>query len=390
MRNIFPYTLWTAIGLLLAALSAQAEPLLNGLALHQELGKDQFIGAIYSETLTSTASVLMTAEDPLRMELKITAERGIRTRSFNRMWIEGIAINNGNSALSAQADNMVAFTNLFQGRLRQNDHLVFSSTPTDGIDFFINGIKLGNISDNSFMAMLLSAWIGRVPLSSSYQENLLSAGSINGDLSSRFDLIAPTAARTQQVAAWGATPPIQPPVVAAARPSLPQPTPEPITAATPDISIGLPTLATADEETTAADEPIPEPIETPTVVEDLTVAVVSDEVFDDEEDESSVPAFTVESLLANQRYFSRIVRLVQSKIVYPRRAQQRGYEGSLRIAISLGRNGELLDTAFLEETRHSSLNKAAMKAIQRSSFPTIPAEIQGSTHDFTIPIKFAF
>ena len=46
---------------------AQAEPLLNGLALHQELGNEQFIGALYSETLTDDADTLINSNSAMRM-----------------------------------------------------------------------------------------------------------------------------------------------------------------------------------------------------------------------------------------------------------------------------------------------------------------------------------
>lgn len=36
--------------LLLVGAGSQAEPLLNGVALHQELGNDQFIGALFRDT----------------------------------------------------------------------------------------------------------------------------------------------------------------------------------------------------------------------------------------------------------------------------------------------------------------------------------------------------
>lgn len=387
MQNIRRYSYQAIIGLLLVALSAltHAEPLLNGLAVHQELGKDQFIGAIYSDILTNDAQSLLNSDGAIRMELKITAERGIRARRFNRLWVEGIAINNGSTALSAQANNLVAFTNLFKSRLRQNDHIVFSSTPGNGIDFSINGVNLGNISDNSFIHILLSAWIGRIPLSSSYHDNLLSEGNIDGGLLQRYESITPPA-QAQPVVVRTPTPR---PVATAPPIAIPEPI---VIAEQSEITIDLPTLgdsstnAAEPEEETAPIEIVAEEV----VPEPEIVAAIEDSVDEEDEGDENTPAFTVESLLANQQYFSNINRLVQRRIVYPRRAQQRGYTGSLRIAISLNRNGELLDSTFLERTTHKTLDSAAMKAIKRVKFPPIPEVITGTVHDFTIPITFAF
>ena len=57
---------------LLLALSgeAQAEPLLNGISLHKELGHDQFWGALYTELLSSDTEVLLSSPVAKRMELK--------------------------------------------------------------------------------------------------------------------------------------------------------------------------------------------------------------------------------------------------------------------------------------------------------------------------------
>ncbi len=387
MQKTLPSSLLLILGLLFITLNAHAEPMLNGLALHKELGKDQFIGAIYSETLSSEADILLTGQENINMALKITAERGIRLRRFNRMWIEGMAINNSSASLNAQADNMVAFTNLFKGRLLQNDHIVFTATPNNGLDVTLNTIKLGNIPDDSFIKMLLSTWLGRIPLSSDYQEGVLAAGAVDNELFQRFSAIETSEDRIQQIVAWNA--PAVPvkvkpkPIVAATVTEAP---PEPIDiASTNKLDITLPSLG---RESSASSSSIPSTSEddapTPS---DESIDVVSVDYEEDEED-SNLPAFTVESLLASQRYFSKINILVQRNITYPRRAIKRNHTGNLRIAISLSRDGALLEVAFLEKTTHNSLNNAAMKAISKLTYPKIPDAIPGSTHDFTIPISF--
>src|SRR5690606_13939535 len=113
---------------------SHAAPMLNGLAVHQELGNEIFIGALYSEVLSDDPQTLMSSNLPMRMELKIIAPDGIPLRRFSRMWIEGMAINNNSSLLTEQADNVVKFDGLFKGKLLQNDHIVFALTPNAGVD----------------------------------------------------------------------------------------------------------------------------------------------------------------------------------------------------------------------------------------------------------------
>lgn len=376
-----------------------AAPLLNGMAVHQELGKDQFIGAIYSESLTENADVLLAANLPMRMELKVTADRGLSARRFSRMWIEGMAINNRSDALTEQADNMVAFTKLFTERLREGDHIVFALTPGEGVDVIVDTITLGTIDNDDFFSLLASTWVGRVPLSSNFRDQLLVAGNVNDSLRSRYQSLAPSADRIDQVAGWGA-PPAEPeptPAVAAEPETETEEAPQvaevaPIIAA-PKIELPKTELPKAEPEVQAAAEPTPSPQPEPvssSVASVSSSSVAPPEPESEEDDEDYVPTFTAESLLASQRYFSRLVRQVQLEIKYPRRALQRGYEGFVRIAVALDRNGNLLNAEMLEETEHSILNSEAMNAVENAApYPEIPDVITGVTHEFTIPITFA-
>ncbi|WP_084004964.1 TonB family protein [Gilvimarinus polysaccharolyticus] len=396
---------WILSLFVLGANLVQAAPLLNGMALHQELGRDQFIGAIYSDTLSSDASTLMAANQAMRMELKITADRGIAARKFSRMWIEGMAINIRGNALTEQADNMVSFTKLFQERLQKDDHVVFSLTPGQGVVISVDDVNLGTIADDDFFGLLLSTWLGRVPLSSTYREQLLVSGDVSASLVDRYDSINPTPARVDQVALWGAPAPKPAPKPEPVPAPAPEPTPAPVVASAPvsipdtaQISVpkieipAAPTANTAASASSTSDDIAqiegPAPISSSSSSSVAPIALNEPEPLD-ESDEDFVPIFTAESLLANQRYFSNLVRQIQAEISYPRRAMQRGYEGSIRIAITINRNGELLNSMLIEETDHKLLNNEALGAVQDAvPFPEVPALITGQVHEFTIPITF--
>lgn len=396
----------TALLLLGLVSTSHAAPLLNGIASHQELGKDRFIGALYSEQLTESAEVLMASDMPMRLEMKITADRGIAARRFSRMWIEGMAINVRANALAEQADNMVAFTNMFQERLLENDHIVLTLTPGQGVMVAVNDTELGSIDSDSFFGLLASTWIGRVPLSSNFRDQLLQAGDVNTSLQGRFESISPTESRRDDVAAWVAPPAPAPTPAPVAEASSSAPAAAPVIAATPTIAppkLDLPAPVTEEEPTPApasasagtasntasstASAAQPAPASSSSAPVPVTPPP---EALADEEDEDFVPVFTAESLLANQRYFSNLVRKVQLEIKYPRRALQRGYEGFIRIAITIDRDGNLLNTEVLEESEHSILNDEALEAVEDAApFDAIPAVITGQVHEFTIPITFA-
>jgi TonB family protein len=209
--------------------------------------------------------------------------------------------------------------------------------------------------------MLLRTWIGRVPLSSTYREELLKVGDVNADLRSRYERIQPSAARVAAVTAW--TQPEEPePAPAQVAVAKPAPKPQPATpTATPAIEapkVELPKLA----EETPKPEPEkpavaarPEPKEQPRPV----AAPPSRE----EEEEDNEPALTAQSLLARQFYVSDLLKKIRTNVKYPRRALDRGHEGGVRISIAIDRQGNIKSMSWLEETRHDTLNKEAWEAI---------------------------
>lgn len=364
----------------------QAAPMLNGIGAHQELGQEVFIGALYSESLSNDASSLLSSTQAMRMELKIVAPDGLTTRRFSRMWIEGMAVNNSAANLTAQADNMVKFDGLFKGRFQGNDHVVFSSVPGKGVDISVNGVVLGTIADNKFFSLLLSTWIGRVPLSSDYRDSLLKVGDVDNALRSRFDAIKPSSARIAEINTWtgadlavassssksssskasSSTPARE--LAAEISPTLPEPTLP--TLAKPQIELP-PVAAIATASSTAASSVAPAPA-----------------VVDDAEEEEG-PALTAQSLLARQFYISDIIKKINSKTRYPARARERGLQGSVRIALAIDREGNVISMNFLESAPYEALNKEARDAINRAApFPAMPAELAGSRFEVTVPIRF--
>ncbi len=362
-----------ACGLTLLSLSitSHAEPLLNGLAAYQEFGKEKYIAAFYSDTLTSDSNEAISSDQHKRMELRITAKR-YSARSLNNGWIEGMAVNVPGSVLGQYADDMVSFTKFVKKKLVAGDRLTIESIPTEGTRVSVNGIELGTIAAPEFFGLLMRTWVGSVPVSSDFRSGILQSGDVDNNLLSRYEAVQPAPGRAEQIAAWKAPKPK--PVVAAAAPTL---TPE------PDFSKpAAPVIAAAPVITAPVTEPST-PAEAPTEV----AKAEPEEAIEEEEEEA--PAFTAASLLARQTYHSDLLKWTYKYIKYPSRAAQRNQEGSVRIAVTINRNGKVIELATVEESKYSLLNKAALKAVQRANpFPTMPAELAGKQFEFTLPIAF--
>jgi periplasmic protein TonB len=379
--------------LLILCQIARAEPMLNGIGAHHELGQEVFIGALYSESLSNDADTLINNAQPMRMELKIVAPDGLTNRRFSRMWIEGMAVNSKPDVLTAQADNMVKFDGLFKGRFLSGDVISFSNNPGKGVDIAVNGAMLGNIEDSVFFSMLLSTWIGKIPLSSDYRDSLLKVGDVDAGLRGRYTSIAPTATRKAEVTTWAGAQQVVVKETAQTTSS------KASTAAQAGIAaagVGA-SVAIAKPELPKLDVPaIEKPaldIPAPVTQAEKPAAVASAPVADEpkiEEDEEDGPALTAQSLLARQFYVSDAIKKIRSRTKYPQRAQVRGQVGNVRVAITIDRQGNILSTNILESSKFDLLNKEAIDAVNRSApFTELPAEMPGARFEFSVPMRWS-
>lgn len=366
MRFNHLFRVFVCTALLFFGHFTHAEPMLNGIGVHQELGREIFIGALFSESLSNDAATLLRNKQPMRMELKIVSPEGITARRFSRLWIEGLAVNSKADALMAQAENTVAFDAMFKGRLIQNDHIKISNAPGKGVTISINDVVLGTIKDENFFSMLLATWIGSVPLSSDYRDSLLKVGDINATLRGRFNGINPSAARIAEVKSWGGD----------------------VKSSAPAKSSAKSLAATSTAATNEVEKPkldVPAPVGAGSAAVSSKRATTPAKAQDDDDG----PALTAQTLLARQFYVSDAIKKIRSKTKYPQRALDRGQAGSVRVAVVIDRQGNILSTNILESSNFDLLNKEAIDAVKRSApFPALPDTIGGTQFEFTVPMRW--
>lgn len=365
---------------------AHAEPMLNGIGVHQELGQDVFIGALFSNSLSNDSGTLLRSTEAMRMELKIVTPDGITARRFSNLWIEGIAVNSKADELRAQADNTVIFDGLFKGRLQKDDHIVISNTPGRGVTVSVNKIELGTIKDEKFFSLLLATWIGGVPLSSNYKDSLLKVGDIPASLRSRFSNITYAANRTADVASW-------------TNKSEPAEEPKPVVEAKAEPISSAKTASVASAKVEAPKVVIP-PIDKPTLAIPLpsvtpdviapSGAAASIAAAPAEVDDEEGPALTAQTLLARQFYVSDAIKKIRTKTRYPQRSLERGQEGNVRMSVIIDRKGTLLDIRITDMSEHELLNKEAQDAVKRAApFSALPDEISGNRFEFSVPMRWS-
>ncbi len=380
-----------ALGLCLLSFSSAADSLLNGLSVHKELNQEQFIGAVYTNQLTNDAATLL-GSSPVRMELRVVADR-LSSRRLNSQWIEGMAINNPHGDLAAEAENMVQFADLIKRSLRHGDVLAIRGDDK-ATTVSLNGVQLGRIPSAKLFKMVLRTWVGPIPLSSDFRTGLLTSGQTDGNLQAQFDGLKPAPGRAATVAQWvdedkaerEARAELASETPAAADSNKPE---VPAIAAPVAIAIAKPQLAAATPPPAAASAPAAaKPAPAPAKAAAAKPAKPRP-VDDDEREDRSAPALTAESLLSRQVYQSQLLRWTYGYISYPRSAERRSQEGSIRLAVTIDRNGKVLNVSTLEESEHEALNKAAIKAVEKASpFPAIPPAIAGNQFEFSLPIIF--
>lgn len=90
------------------------------------------------------------------------------------------------------------------------------------------------------------------------------------------------------------------------------------------------------------------------------------------------------------QYSDTLNRHTLKNIRYPSRAQQRGWEGEVLLKVLVNKGGEVQEIQVLEESSYSSLNREALRSVERANpYPQIPANLGVDTFSFTVPIRFS-
>lgn len=157
------------------AASVQAAPRLNGMAVHVQLGEEQFIAALYADTLSTESRDLLLKDEDKAIELRVLTDN-LFARRFQRMWIEGIAINAGATEMERHAQNLASFSNALKFKMTKGDILrIERLTAEKSTKVYLNRQLIETLPNAQFFDLLLRTWLGPVPLSSQFKEALLPA-----------------------------------------------------------------------------------------------------------------------------------------------------------------------------------------------------------------------
>ncbi|WP_323816271.1 TonB family protein [Cellvibrio sp. NN19] len=377
------------LGLLLTILSfsVRADSGLNGMAVYSELGNELFIAALYSEQTGTNAQELINGSYPKRIELKFLSAAGMTERQFSRLWRESIAINNDQNILIAQADNMIYFEGLVRDRLEANDHLVIDFVPARGVAISLNSVELGHIEDDAFFGLLLRSWIGLVPSSTKFRDDLLSVTLVDAALVNRFNHMHPRNTRVDVAKQWKlASTVTEDKVLDEAPVAAPVNKPEPVAAPklAEVVAVSVPVAKTSEPVKT---EPVNSKPASPIAAGDSKSSSANEAVINTANDQTVSRA---QELLAKQFYMADVFKKIYSNVSYPKRAQELQQAGTVRLAVVIDALGKIKTIVPIEESQFSLLNKAALAAVEKAApFSPLPEGFNLTELELSVPITFS-
>ena len=388
----------TALSLASVA-TAQSDLVMNGSSVYADLGKDQFAAALYLETLQQNPSIAHSMQGEKRMKVRILNNYSKR-RWFN-LWMQSISINNSREKFSESAQGLMTLMLAAKSAPQRGDLIEYLSSPDTGTSMRFNGTELVTDLPADVFDLLLNTWIGSIPPTTSFKDEILGKQR-NPSAAELLETVTTVPERESLAASWVLPP--EPVAVAAVpeiklkpsikkAPKVKTATPAklnetPALAATSAVT-DTKSVATKDQSTAVkptSDTDIPVSKSDDPAKTSLARAEAGPDATSDTEDDAD---FSIAEALAMRDYTPLVVQEIYKKISYPSRAIDRGFEGTVRMVVVVSKSGALEKVSIAQKSRHSILNKAAIKATERAApFPALPAALNTDEFEITVPITF--
>lgn len=310
---------------------------LNGISSYQTLNSEYYIAALYVQTPSKDAEVLLHSPGLKRMKIIISKDKW-RSRNFAQTWLNAININTDPATQKKQAKHIFAFTQIAKNTLLMGDEIIIDHTPGSGSRVSLNGKSVLLVKNDEYFSLLLQSWIGQRPPSSTFKDQILA----NDDKKIQAHMHEVRLAgeiRLSKQKALAQHKAEQRKKAEAAR-------------IAKQIEEQAALVASAPATTDTKARPFP----------------VRDKVF--------------------QIYQQNITRLAQAKMIYPTKSMNENQQGKVWINITLNRDGAVELTELSSKTPYIALNNAAEKAARTASYPPLPEQLDDN-EEFSIEVVFS-
>ncbi len=134
---------------------------LNGVGVREKLWMDMYAGALYLNSKSSNANLIISANEPMAIKLHIVSRLITSDRMIEAV-NEGFENSTeGNSA--ALSSNIERFKGFFEEEISNNDVFDIVYLPSHGVIAYKNGHELGTIKGMPFKKALFGIWLSQNP-----------------------------------------------------------------------------------------------------------------------------------------------------------------------------------------------------------------------------------
>ncbi len=350
-----------------------------GLAMHQETGRNIYLGAFYVGIDLPNPDNILESPAPKVMEYRIVARRtSIRSLMGSMLLQSEVATGHEpNAATVAFADDLLSSV---KGSLYAGDSFEISQSEDKLITAHLNGLELTQNEDAGIFDYILMGWMGESGPSTAFRDHIMRSDS-DRSLLAVHSAHAPSEDRIALVATWS-TP------IAPAAPSAAEPTATSSVDIAPGAQPEISAVAAAEHATTLRgglaeteafeiESTLSEILPVHSGQQELPIPESATIAMSEGQDESFVDATVVASngvqSLHVTEYSHRLasfntalIKLVYSEIQYPRRAVRREIQGALELDITMLEDGSLVDVAIAQSSGHTILDGAAVKAAEKA------------------------
>jgi len=362
----------------------------NGIGAYTEFNERTLLIKLELEAPATNPVEVLALDSSKKLSFRIM--QNLSPRAWSKIWIQSLSINHSPDTLTTQTDDLIAMTQVLKGSLRTGDLIEFERVTPNLTVMAINGHGVSDFETPGFFEFLMSAFIGSIPPSSELKNKLLAGGSSFGDEAILFDSLGFSGQRAAQISGWSIPVETVMPEAEVAvadeteTQSEQEPAGQPETETGEAVSTEIEPLTEVSEESGSGETQQVVRAESETVSD--PEAVAESEFTEEEADEAPV-TITAESLLAAQNYQRSVLLTVYQSLEYPSIAQRRNREGSLRLAISINRNGSASSIEVVESAEYEVFDEAAIEAIENAlPFDPLPQSITEIPMVLEIPIAF--
>lgn len=320
------------------------------------------------ETASATASSISAID---RFSIRIIEPK--TERRWGQFWNQNLSLNNSIEALTNNFDDIQRMTAAIKEALETGDIITFEKRGDDRIHMSLNTVELTEFDSLGFYDFLLTALSGRVPPSTVLKKQL--SGENRDSFQSDallFDSLSYPPERISLVENW-----VEPKIVE-----------------TPIVEeieiIELPVDNAEDQLAEQERVRLEEERDQARLVAEEKARIEQQRI---EQEAAAQATLERARALAELVAYQNQVRLIRNKITsnleYPRRAVRLNQEGTIRVSLTLNRDGSISDLTLVEETEHSLLNSAVLTGVEDSKpFDPISDSIATEQTTFEFPIGF--